>query len=58
MDPYLFFYDFCKLTDLRKLTVRFFMKKINRPDLTQTWADPALAGPTYLLRVHGEKMQS
>jgi hypothetical protein len=23
MGPYLFFYDFCNLTDLRKLTVRF-----------------------------------
>jgi hypothetical protein len=46
MDPYLFFYDFCKLTDLRKLTVRFYLKKVNWPDLTRTWADPAPVSPT------------
>jgi hypothetical protein len=36
LDPHLFFYDFCKLTDLRKLTERFYIKKVNGSDLTWT----------------------
>jgi hypothetical protein len=59
MDPYLFFYDFCKLTDLMKIIERFYIKKKNGPDLTRTWADPAPGQPNLTTtRVGGGPLQS
>jgi hypothetical protein len=45
MDPYLFFYDFCKLADLRKLTKRFLYKKSEwaRSDPNLGWS--SASGP-------------
>jgi hypothetical protein len=57
LDEYLFFYEFCKLTDLKQITMEFPVKKCIGPDLGRTRAARCRAGPVFPARVRdGDKI--